>query len=165
MRLCLAATSAALALSACARGHVRTSPSSEYEDVAGDFGVLAEPGAGMPLASSYRLREFEDRLRHSAAGQFITGDILAANGDQSLTQVLTTHIRGFTTAGDSHGAPGFASSCTLNVFVDGLPTGDVLTPLRPRDLIGVEYYEATSAPVQYRRAFSSCPVLLLWLRP
>lgn len=165
MRLCLAATFAALALSACARGHVRTSPSAEYGDVAGDVDVLAQPGARAPLASSNYRSEFEERLRHSAAGQFITGDVLAANGDELLIQVLTTHIRGFTTTGDSHGAPGFASSCSVSVFVNGLPTGDVLTLLQPRDLVGVEYYEATSAPVKYRRAFSSCPVLLLWLRP
>ncbi|HKN68483.1 MAG TPA: hypothetical protein VJW73_19500 [Gemmatimonadaceae bacterium] len=82
-----------------------------------------------------------------------------------MIQLLTTHIRGFKTSGDSHGIPGFASSCSVSVFVNGLPTGDVLTLLRPRDLLGVEYYEATSAPVKYRRAFSSCPVLLLWLRP
>ena len=108
--------------------------------------------------------EFEDRRHHSAAGRFITADVLAASGDLPLIDVLRNHITGFVAPGDGRPPRGFNDNCGIDVFVDGLRTVDVLDLIRPRDLVGVEYYDASAAPVKYRKAFSSCPILLLWLK-
>ena len=53
----------------------------------------------------------------------------------------------------------------MDVYVNGLRSIDAFDGIRPRDLLGVEYYQAGGGPVKYRRAFSTCPVLLLWLKP
>jgi hypothetical protein len=53
----------------------------------------------------------------------------------------------------------------VDVYVNGLRSIHAFDGIQPRELFGVEYYEAASAPVKYRRAFSTCPVLLLWLKP
>ena len=53
--------------------------------------------------------------------------------------------------------------CGLSVYLDGAMYSDssVLNQLLPRDLAGVEYYDITEAPPQYRRG-GACKVLLLW---
>jgi hypothetical protein len=124
-----------------------------------------EPSAPPPRSAiSNGQSEFEQRRLHNAGGQFLGAGVLAANGDIPLLELLTTRLRGFTTTGDARGAAGVRSSCELQVFVNGLPTAAAFDALHPRDLFGVEYYDAASAPIKYRRAFSACPVLLLWLR-
>jgi hypothetical protein len=114
-----------------------------------------------PPAASAAESEFAYRRAHSPAGRFITADVLHANGDRSLESVLREHLPGF---GSSRGArPN--GNCGVDVYVNGLRSIDAFDGILPRDLLGVEYYEAGSAPVKYRRAFSTCPVLLLWLKP
>jgi hypothetical protein len=108
--------------------------------------------------------EFEYRRHHSAAGRFISADVLAANADVPLMDVLRIHITGFASPGDPRPPRGFNSNCGIEVYVNGLRAADAFDNIQPRDLVGVEYYEASSAPVKYRRAFSMCPVLLLWLK-
>jgi len=151
------ATFLALGASACTMGRARTAPTPvtstlEYDSDAATF------------ASANGQSEFEYRLHHSAAGRFITADVLEANGDLPLIDVLRIHITGFVAPGDSRPPRGFNDQCGLDVYVNGLRIADVYDNIRPRELVGVEYYEASSAPVQYRKAFSTCPILLLWLK-
>jgi hypothetical protein len=118
---------------------------------------------GVPAVAEERRAAFDFRRTHSAGGQFITEDVLAAAGDLPVADVLRTHLLGFAnqhTITQGQGAP-----VALDVYVNGLRVADVLDGLHARDLMGVEYYEASAAPVSYRRAFSSAPVLLLWLKP
>jgi len=106
---------------------------------------------------------FEYRRLHSAAGQFITRDALLAAGDVPLSIVLRSRLLGFTVSAPS--APGRENqSRCLDVFLNGLRILELIDTIRPSELSGVEYYQASSAPVAYRRAFSTCPTLLLWLR-
>jgi hypothetical protein len=144
MKACLAVILAAAAISACAARRVETSLQPD------------------PLSHSV---EFEYRRLHSAAGKFLTADLLEANRDLPLLQVLSTHVLGFPLTGDGRPTPGLPTGCSLQVFVNGLPSFDTLNMIRPHDLLGVEYYRAATAPLKYQRAFSDCPVLLLWLRP
>ena len=157
-RVLTAATFLALGTSACTIGRSRAAtPAPVSAAISYDSDAALFPKATGPS-------EFEDRLHHSAAGRFITADVLAANGDLPLIDVLRIHITGFTAPGESRPPRGFNDNCGLDIYVNGLRTVDVLDLLRPRDLAGVEYYEAASAPVKYRKAFSSCPILLLWLK-
>jgi hypothetical protein len=155
MKMPCAALVAVVALSACVHGAVRV-------DTEPSIHLAAMRSA--ESASSNEQSEFDHRRLHSAAGQFLTADVLAANRDLSLAQVLSTYILGFATGGGVRGS-GVETRCKLHVFVNGLPADDTFDAIRPHDLIGVEYYKATSAPIKYRRAFSECPVLLLWLKP
>ena len=100
---------------------------------------------------------------HSAAGRFITADVLRVNGDRSLDDVLRERLPGFERSSGARPSPP-SGKCNVDVYVNGLHSSDVFDGIRPRDLLGVEYYTAATAPVKYRRAFSACPVLLLWLR-
>ena len=110
-----------------------------------------------------RLAEFEYRRTHAAAGQFITESQLAREGDAPLVEVLVRHLRGFTNLRDGRVVREVDIPSQLDVYVNGLRS--VGLDIRPRDLMGVEYYQASEAPVSYRRAFTSVPVLLLWLKP
>jgi hypothetical protein len=106
--------------------------------------------------------EFAYRRAHSSAGRFIAADVLSANGDRPLEEVLRERLLGFDNASSARPSPQ-NEKCGVNVYVNGLHS--TLDGILPRDLLGVEYYEASNAPVKYRRAFSTCPVLLLWLKP
>ena len=114
-----------------------------------------------PAAS--RLAEFDYRRTHAAAGQFITESELAREADVPLIDVLVRHLRGFTNLRDGRVVREADIPSQLDVYVNGLRSAGL--DLRPRDLVGVEYYQASEAPVNYRRAFTSVPVLLLWLKP
>ena len=158
MRIFLvAATCLALGAAACTVGRARTGPP-------GPVTSTLSYDSDAAFASANGQSEFEYRLHHSAGGRFITADVLAASGDLPLVDVLRIHITGFVAPGDSRPPRGYNDRCGLDVYVNGLRTIDVFDIIRPRDLVGVEYYEASSAPVRYRTAFSSCPILLLWLK-
>lgn len=105
--------------------------------------------------------EFEFRRRHSAAGRFITRDVLASSGDLSLADVLRTHIVGY---GESRDARAYAGMvvCGVDVYLDGMRIIGNLDEIRPAELAGVEYYQPSGAPIKYRRPLAACPVLLLW---
>lgn len=109
-----------------------------------------------------RRAEFEYRRIHAAAGQFITEPQLAREADAPLIDVLRRHLRGFTNLRDGRVVSDVDILSQLDVYVNGLRSVGV--DVRPRDLLGVEYYQASEAPVNYRRAFTSAPVLLLWLK-
>jgi hypothetical protein len=110
-----------------------------------------------------RLAEFEYRRLHAAAGQFITEPELAREADAPLIDVLRRHLRGFTNLRDGRVVSEGEIPSQLEVYVNGFRS--VGLDVRPRDLAGVEYYQGSEAPVNYRRAFTSAPVLLLWLKP
>jgi hypothetical protein len=87
--------------------------------------------------------------------------VLAANVDTPLSIVLKGHLTGFLQ--DAAALPRSGQNPCLDVYLNGFQILDLLDTIRPGDLYGVEYYQAASAPVAYRRTFSTCPVLLLWL--
>ena len=132
---------------------------------AGSNDQLAHPRRMSAPASpaGLRLAEFEYRRIHSAAGQFITESELARVADAPLVDVLRRHLRGFTNLRDGRVVRDADILSYLDVYVNGLRSAGV--DVRPGDLVGVEYYQASDAPVNYRRAFTSVPVLLLWLKP
>lgn len=111
-----------------------------------------------------RRAEFEYRRVHAATGQFITERELERLADMPLIEVLRTHLLGFPTSPDARQSTAGDLDSQLEVYVNGLRAG-AIDGLRPPDLMGVEYYRATAVPARYRRAFSSAPVLLLWLKP
>jgi hypothetical protein len=110
-----------------------------------------------------RLAEFEYRRIHSAAGQFIAEPELSREADAPLIDVLRRHIRGFTNLRDGRVVSDGDIPSQLDVYVNGLRS--VGLDVRTRDLVGVEYYQASAAPDKYRRGFTSLPVLLLWMKP
>ena len=83
---------------------------------------------------------------------------------EPLEELLRERLLGFESSSGAR-PPLPNGKCGVSVYVNGLHSIDAFDGIRPRDLLGVEYYEASSAPVQYRRASSTCPVLLLWLKP
>ncbi len=133
--------------------------------VAGSNDQLAPPRRVSPPTSpaESRLAAFEYRRIHAAAGQFITESELAREADATLVDVLRRHLRGFTNLRDGRVISEVDIPSQLDVYVNG--SRSVGLDIGPRDLMGVEYYQASEAPVNYRRAFTSVPVLLLWLKP
>ncbi|HEX4683434.1 MAG TPA: hypothetical protein VH277_12030 [Gemmatimonadaceae bacterium] len=108
--------------------------------------------------------DFEWRSTHSPAGRFLRGEALHANDDVPLAQVLHTQIAGFGGQRDARTLLTPGESCSIDVYLNGGWAPGALDELHARDVEAVEYYQATSAPVRYRRAGHVCPVLLLWLR-
>ena len=133
--------------------------------VAGPSDQLAPPRRVSPPMSPAESRraEFEYRRIHAAAGQFITESELAKEADAPLVDVLVRHLRGFTNLRDGRVVSREDIPSQLDVYVNGLRSAGLNVP--PSDLMGVEYYQASDAPVSYRRPFTSVPVLLLWLKP
>ena len=161
MRMTSLAVLSALAAAACVRGAARAEP-APASSVAQSGGRENARLQGSGDANSQS--EFDYRRVHSSAGRFITADVLSANGDRSLEEVLREHLLGFASTRGARPLPP-NGKCGVDVYVNGLHSIAAFDVIRPRDLLGVEYYEAASAPVQYRRTFSTCPVLLLWLKP
>ena len=132
---------------------------------AGSADQLAPPRRVSPPMSPAESRraEFEYRRIHAAAGQFITESELAKETNAPLVDLLVRHLRGFTTLRDGRMVSAEDILSQLDVYVNGLRS--VVLNVPPSDLMGVEYYQASDAPVSYRRPFTSVPVLLLWLKP
>jgi hypothetical protein len=133
--------------------------------VAGSDDQLAPPRRASPPPSpaESRLAEFEYRRLHAAAGQFITEPELARGADAPLIDVLRRHLRGFANLRDGRVVGEVDISSQLDVYVNGLRSLGL--DVSPKDLAGVEYYQASEAPAKYRRAYTSVPVLLLWMKP
>ena len=128
-------------------------------------GARADRSSATPQSISGRTTsasEFEYDRVHAAGGQFVTRDVFVANPDRSLVDVLRTHIVGFDDQRDARASVG-GPICALEVYLDGLRIIGNLDAIRPGDLAGAEYYQTGTAPLKYRRAFSSCPVLVLWV--
>jgi hypothetical protein len=133
--------------------------------VAGSNDQFAPPRRVPPPTSpaEFRLAEFEYRRIHAAAGQFITEPELAREADAPLIDVLRRHLRGFTNLRDGRVVGEVDIPSQLDIYVNGFRSVGLDVPLM--DLVGVEYYQASEAPVKYRRAFTALPVLLLWMKP
>jgi hypothetical protein len=58
-----------------------------------------------------------------------------------------------------------APTCPVAIYIDGIRSPDGLEGIRTEELHGVEYYDITAAPVQYRRLGPACKVLLFWTKP
>jgi hypothetical protein len=155
MRMLVIVTLAAAAACSTGRSGIDVAP-AEHQSAMGQPSTTARGLASTKAG-------FEYRRVHSGAGQFIAADVLAASGDEPLLTVLRNRILGFPSFGPPSGSRGDQSGC-LDQYVNGQRVADVIDTIHPRDLYGVEYYQASSAPVAYRRAFSTCSVLLLWLQ-
>src|SRR5256885_15521738 len=107
---------------------------------------------------------FESRRARSAAGSFLDSTQLWQPPDARLLEILRVRIVGFGVKHDPRPAPRLSEECRLDVFIDGAQASDQVDDLRARDVAAVEYYEAAVAPMVYRRAGHTCPILLIWLR-
>jgi hypothetical protein len=108
------------------------------------------------------LTGFEWRRVHSANGIFLRGDILRSVPDALLDDVLRMRIPGY--RGQRAVTGSAMPSCSVDGYVNGHWSGDVLGDLRTRDVEAIEYYQAATAPQVYRRSGHACPVLVVWLR-
>jgi len=139
-------------LSACA-----TARPAYNDDVAARV-MYATPGPANVRAS--RLADFEQR-RRIGQGRFLTAEVLQANDDIPLVDLLRLRIPGFTNSRDARVSALGPGSC-MNVYLNGLSSPNALEGMHPRDLVGVEFYDALTAPQQYRQSMRSCSALLLW---
>lgn len=123
---------------------------------------FAPPPGSAPAPD--QLNEFEWRRAHGS-GTYLSGSELDDYGTLPLSQVLSIRLLGFasTQAPPLSGLPGL-SKCGVDIYVNGSPAPGALDQLQARDLAGVEFYQAATAPPQYRRVDSACPILLLWLK-
>jgi hypothetical protein len=124
-----------------------------------------------------RLREFEIHRRMGIA-RIISDSILAREGTRDVGFVLMTRFPGLRLVPviDAPGrdslvaamAPGLlfspADGCPVLLYLDGFRLFNGLESVRTQDLAGIEYYDITSAPPQYRRPGAACKVLLFWSR-
>jgi hypothetical protein len=160
VRMTSLAVLSALAFAACVRDAARVEavPASSVAQWDG------HENAGLQGSADGNSRSaFDYRRVHSPAGRFITADVLSANGDRPLEEVLRERLLGFESSSGARPSPP-NGKCSVDVYVNGLHSSDAFDGIRPRELFGVEYYKAATAPVKYLRAFSTCPVLLLWLK-
>jgi len=146
------ASAAATLISAC----VTARPS--YNDDVTARAMYATPGPTNARAS--RLAEFEQR-RRVGQGRFITADVLQANDDIPLVDLLRLRIPGFGNSRDARISALGPGGC-MNVYLNGLMSPTALEGMHPHDLVGVEFYDALTAPQQYRQSMTSCSALLLW---
>jgi hypothetical protein len=139
--------------------------------------TLATPDSAVPP----RYRDIIERSKRGF-GHFFSFDQLEQMRTSHLTEVLTrwpgvhpvrvggdggTKQKLASNRGPTGGAflPGGGGPCIVRAVYDGVPLYDYdLDDIQVEDLMWIEYYDAASAPVQYRDGRSSCGVLLLWSR-
>lgn len=137
---------------ACAR-HPTPAPAPDTT-ASGADGVQAPDGVA----------DFEWRMEHApGAARFVTRDVFANADDTPLIQVLRTHVPGFCQPRDARETINAAEPCVVSVYVNGLFAPGAISTLRPEDVAGAEYYEASKVPQQYKRGGPLLPVLVLWL--
>lgn len=137
------------------------------------------------------LEAFEAR-RARGLGQFLTPDLLDAEGGRELGDVLASRLRGVRVVTGRDGVSRYVVSprvrgagallggstedqrrtsgrlppgaCVMHVYLDGVFVSDYdVSFIDTRSVAAVEAYGA-AAPAQYRRAGSDCGVVLLWTR-
>jgi hypothetical protein len=128
------------------------------------------------------LSEFETR-RSLGTGRFLTEPELAAVANSDLGRLIAERFPGllavsgatgqgtylFSTRGGSvKGKASNASRCPIQVYRDGMRSGAPqeatdLSDLKPQELSGVEFYNESSTPAEYRSG-NVCGVLLIWLK-
>jgi hypothetical protein len=121
--------------------------------------------------ASVGLREFEER-RALGEGRFLTREEIDKFAGRELATQLAvrlpeTRVQVGRTGGRylmSLRTLGGAAGCVSRVFLDGLRHDPDLTTIRPESLAGVEFYQGTNIPAEFR-AGAPCGVLVLWSRP
>jgi hypothetical protein len=128
------------------------------------------------------LSEFEAR-RALGTGRFLSDSELTAAADVDLARLIAQRIPGLnavsgpsghgtylfsTRGGNVNGRRMNAGRCPVQVYVDGQRSGAPqdptdLTDFRPQALAGVEFYNESSTPAEYRSG-NVCGVLLLWTK-
>ena len=128
------------------------------------------------VSAPYNMREFEAR-RAKGVGQFITQTQIDSVPGASLDALLQTHMRGVTVTGDAgngvhvmgarayldHALSGPPSPCWPMIFLDGvLLTQDTkggadISIISTSELAGVEYYEPSEVPAQYKSVAAYSP--------
>ena len=124
-----------------------------------------------------RFAEF-DLHRRMGIARVLTDSALAKERSNPIAFVLIGHFPGLTIATvesssrDSIVATqptgllfSMAQTCPVAMYIDGVRSLDGLEGIRTEELHGVEYYDITAAPVQYRRLGPACKVLLFWTKP
>jgi hypothetical protein len=153
MKFSLASATALLGL---AVGAVNGQAIRSTASPASDPVVIVSTAVPIPLAG------FEAR-RRMGIGRFITDSVLRAEESRPLTLVLRAHILGLGRVLDTRSSDITPTHrCGVDVFLNGLRTLDTLDGLTTHDVSGVEFYTPGIVPIQFQRAGSSCPVLLLW---
>jgi Carboxypeptidase regulatory-like domain len=117
------------------------------------------------------LQPFENR-RRIGIGRFLTADDLATVGLKDFRFIAETRFPGLRLQRDSSNREVLLNvvpqegdkPCPVVVFLDGqeIDQGDVWNLVQTWDLAGVEFYDGTDTPSQYRVSGSMCGVLLLW---
>jgi hypothetical protein len=117
------------------------------------------------MMSATTSQTFQWRRLHGN-GQYISDEVLYAERLTPLPTLLRTHLLGFQMPASALAAgPAKRMTCTTLVYLDGLyEPGALESGIDTKDLSGVEYYSAATAPTQFRRAGNACPILLLWVR-
>jgi len=116
------------------------------------------------------LRDFEER-RALGEGRFLTReDIDKFAGRELATQLAVRFPETRIQVGRMGGrylmalrSTGDAAGCVCRVFLDGLRHDADLTSIRPESLAGIEFYQGSNIPVEFR-AGAPCGVLVLWSR-
>ena len=126
------------------------------------------------------LSEFEMR-RALGTGRFLSDSELTAAANSNLGRLIAQRFPGLsavngaaghgtylfsTRGGGIHGKT--AGRCPIQVYVDGQRYGAPqdstdLTDFKPQWLTGVEFYDESSTPAEYRSG-NVCGVLLLWTK-
>jgi hypothetical protein len=118
------------------------------------------------------LNEFETRRSQNVGGKFLTDSVLQYEKLNSLQTVLATRFPGIKVFGggimsmEPSGIMG-QMDCPVLLYLDGHnfnQAGRSLQEIRPDELIGIEYYSRTFAPVQYKPVGNYCKVILMWTR-
>ena len=132
--------------------------------------------AAVKVSAPYNLREFEAR-RAKGVGQFITQGQIDSVPGASLDALLRTHMRGLSVTGDAgngmhvmgarmyldHALTGPPMPCWPMVFLDGVllaqdtKGGPDISIISTSELAGVEYYEPSEVPAQYRSVAAYSP--------
>ncbi len=128
------------------------------------------------------MQEFETR-RKLGAGYFLTGAQIRRDRDRPLGDIITARIPGLRTVYGTHLNSQYLVSlrgegpnalvtngngpslCYVQIFVDGsfIVDGDI-SWIRPSNIAGLEFYDATRVPPAYRRPDGECGALLIWSR-
>lgn len=135
-----------------------------------------------PRYVSPALNAFEERRRHNAGGNFITGPELRKEEGRTSMANLMRRIPGMQVMcgrpGTARGAECWpvarrsqskyailGGECSVEMHIDGVPvTDNDLNKLRIEEFGAVEYYAGAAVPAEYNRTGSVCGVLLLWSR-
>jgi hypothetical protein len=111
-------------------------------------------------------------------GNFFTRDEIQKRNPYNLTDILTdvpgirvVHGLGGATIQDNNPKSilGAGRGGCTRVWVDGsewgaVDAGDIDTFVLPNEIIGLEFYRARRAPIQYGGADQECVVLIVWTR-